>query len=123
LSKTAEPGTRVYQLTLVVDNPNLEILPDMFARVQIVKRQIAEGISVPLYAVINRGSEKVVYIINDEHVHAKNVELGFMDGWMVEIKSGLKIGDQVVVVGQRDVNPGQAVNVVRTVDRMEELER
>ncbi|MEW5909187.1 MAG: efflux RND transporter periplasmic adaptor subunit [Thermodesulfobacteriota bacterium] len=123
LSKTAEPGTRVYPLSLVVENPTLEILPDMFARVQIIKRQIRDGISVPLFAVINRNKEKIVYIINDEHVHARTVELGLMDGWKVEVKSGLNPGDQVVVVGQRDVNPGQAVNVVRTVDRMEELEK
>ena len=123
LSKTAEPGTRVYQLSLVVENPSNEILPDMFARVQIVKRQIANGLSVPLYAVINRNNERVVYVINDEHVHARTVQLGLMDGWRVEIKSGLKTGDQVVVVGQRDVNPGQKVNVVRTVNSIEELEK
>ena len=106
LSKTAEPGTRVYQLSLVVENPTFEILPDMFARVEIVKRQITNGISVPLYAVINRNNERIVYIVNDEHVHARTVELGLMDGWKVEIKSGLKTGDQVVVIGQKRCQPG-----------------
>jgi len=49
------------------------------------------------------------------------VELGLMDGWKIEVKSGLKPGDRVIVVGHRDINPGQRVTVVKTVERIEDL--
>jgi RND family efflux transporter MFP subunit len=123
LSNTAEPSARLYELNLAIDNPKREILPDMFARVEIVKREVKDGISVPLYAIINRNNARIVYVVNDSEVHARSVEIGLMEGWRVEIKKGLKAGDQVIVVGQRDVNPGQGVKVVRTAETIEDLER
>jgi len=121
LSKTADPVARLYNLNLILDNPSGDILPDMFAKVEIVKKEIQDGISVPLYAVINRNEENAVFVVNDDHVHARKVELGLMDGWKIEVKSGLKPGDRVIVVGHRDINPGQRVTVVKTVERIEDL--
>jgi len=69
----------------------------------------------------NRSKEKIVYIVNDNHVHARKVELGLLDGWHVQVKSGLKKGDHVIVVGQRNVNPGQEVKIVRSIKDMEDL--
>lgn len=123
LSNTAEPSARLYQLDLAIDNANREILPDMFARVEIIKREVKDGISVPLYAIINRNDAHIVYIVNGHQVHARNVEIGLMEGWRVEIKQGLKAGDRVIVVGQRDVNPGQTVKVVRTAENIKDLEK
>jgi len=121
LSNTADSMARLYNLNLVIENVTKEILPDMFARVEIVKKEILNGISVPIYAVINRSKEKIVYIVNDKHVRTRKVELGLLDGWRVQIKSGLKKGDRVIVVGQRNVNPGQEVRIVRSIKDMEDL--
>jgi RND family efflux transporter MFP subunit len=121
LSNTADSMARLYNLNLVIENVTKEILPDMFARVEIVKKEILNGISVPIYAVINRSKEKIVYIVNDKHVRTRKVELGLLDGWRVQIKSGLKKGDRVIVVGQRNVNPGQEVKIVRSIKDMEDL--
>ena len=121
LSNTADSMARLYNLNLVIENVTKEILPDMFARVEIVKKEILNGISVPIYAVINRSKEKIVYIVNDQNVHARKVELGLLDGWRVQIISGLKKGDRVIVVGQRNVNPGQEVKIVRSIKDMEDL--
>jgi membrane fusion protein (multidrug efflux system) len=112
---------RLYNLNLVIENVTKEILPDMFARVEIVKKEILNGISVPIYAVINRSKEKIVYIVNDKHVATRTVELGLLDGWRVQVKSGLKKGDRVIVVGQRNVNPGQEVKIVRSIKDMKDL--
>ena len=38
-----------------------------------------------------------------------------MEQWMVEITSGLKSGDRIVVEGHRDVENGQKVNVVKVI--------
>jgi hypothetical protein len=40
----------------------------------------------------------------------------------VEVTEGLADGERLVVVGQRDVEDGQTVNVMRTVDNLEALE-
>ncbi|MBW2409429.1 MAG: efflux RND transporter periplasmic adaptor subunit, partial [Deltaproteobacteria bacterium] len=121
LSKTADPMARLYSLDLVVNNIQEEILPDMFARVEIVKKEVLAGLAIPLYAVIARNDEKFVFVVNDARVHKRRVDLGILDGWRVEVKEGLRPGDQVIVVGHRSVNDGDTVNVVRSTENPEDI--
>jgi RND family efflux transporter MFP subunit len=121
LSKTTENAARLYNLKLRLDNPDRIILPDMFARVEIVKQEIPDGISVPLYSVITRDDEQIVYVVKDGKAEMRRVELGFLDGWRSQVKAGLAIGDNVIVVGHRNVNDGQNVKIVRQVKDPKEL--
>jgi len=121
LSLASDPQARLYNLELRLDNPFGEILPDMFARVEILKQEIENTLSVPLYSIITLNDSQVVYVVNDSQVHSRKVQVGIQEGWRIEITEGLKAGDQVIVVGHRSVSDGQKVNVVRTVSNMEEL--
>ena len=121
LSRTADPMARLYDLFIQVDNPEKEILPDMFARVDILKKEIPDALAIPLYASLSRSDDHVVYIVKDGHVQVRPVSLGIQEGWLVQAVSGLASGDEVIVVGQRSVHDGDAVNVVRRVRRPEEI--
>ena len=121
LSRTADPMARLYNLDLVIDNVQGEILPDMFARVEIVKKEVLDGISIPLFSVISRNDEHLVYVVNSDRAHQRKVSLGVLDGWRVEVKQGLDPGDQVIVVGHRSVNDGDKVNVVRVTENPENI--
>ncbi|UCF91295.1 MAG: efflux RND transporter periplasmic adaptor subunit [Desulfobacterales bacterium] len=121
LSQTADRMARLYDLTLSLENPDFEVLPDMFARVEIVKQEIPDGLAVPLYAVITRKNENIVYVVNGRRAHRRRVELGLLEGWRCEVRQGLAPGEQVIVVGQRNVTDGQAVNVVRQVRDLKDI--
>ena len=121
LSKSTDPMARLYGLEIVIDNPLGELLPDMFARVEIVKQQIDDAITLPLYSVISMNSQHRVYVVRDGVVQSKKVELGLQEGWRVEIAKGLDTDEHVVVVGQRGLNDGQKVKTIRSVSDMEEL--
>ncbi len=121
LSRDSDPQARLYNLELGIDNPDGEILPDMFARVDIVKQEVADALSVPLYSIITLNNEQVVYVVNDNTVHARSVKTGIQEGWRIEITDGLDAGDHVIGIGHRNVSDGQAVNVIRTVLSMEDL--
>ncbi|MBC2715215.1 MAG: efflux RND transporter periplasmic adaptor subunit [Desulfobacteraceae bacterium] len=121
LSRASDPQARLYNLELAIDNPSGEILPDMFARVDIVKQEVADSLSVPLYSIITLNNEQVVYVVNDYTVHARSVKTGIQEGWRIEITNGLDAGDHVIIIGHRNVSDGQTVNVVQTVSSMEEL--
>jgi HlyD family secretion protein len=95
----------------------------MFARVNIVKREVKNGFSVPLYAVISRGEEQFIFVEKDGTAHVRMVETGILDGWRIQITRGLSEKDRVIVVGHRGLDEGQAVNVVRTVSDPQELFR
>lgn len=123
LSKTTETTARLYSLKLAVDNPDQDILPDMFARVEIVKREIPNGIAVPVYSVINQNDANFVYVVGaDDVVTRRSIEMGLQESWQVEVTSGLSPGERVVVVGHRDVQDGDTVNVTKSYDSVEALQ-
>ena len=121
LSKTADLMARLYNLDLELNNPEGEILPDMFVRVEIVKREIPDGIAVPIYSIITRDDAHIVYVVIGNAARQRKVSLGLLEGWQVEVKDGLVAGDQVIVVGHRSVNDGDPVKVVRTVTDVQEI--
>lgn len=121
LSKSPDPSAQLYRLDLEVGNDVGELLPGMFARVNIVKKEVRKSISVPLYAVIMRGDEQFVLVERDGKAHTRMVETGILEGWRIQVTKGLSVGDRVIVVGHRSLDEGQDVNVVRTVSDPEDL--
>ncbi len=114
LSKTASPMARLYNLEILVKNPNAEILPDMFARVDIVKQTVENAVVLPLYAVTSN-SVHTVMVERDGVVHVQEVSLGIGEGFTVQITDGLSFGENVVIVGQKQITDGQKVTVTRNV--------
>ncbi len=121
LSQTTDNFARLYNLEIEVPNPDHTILPDMFTRVKIVKKEVPEGLAVPLYAVVKKNEMNAVYVVSDDMAQLRPVQLGIQDGWRMQVKKGVAAGDQVIVVGQRMVDDGGPVKVIRNVNSMEEL--
>jgi len=118
-----QPGdlARLYNLEFVVDNPDGRILPGMFARVELVKRRFENTLAIPLYAVISQDDKNFVYLENNNKAEKREVELGILEGWMIQVTSGLKVGDKVIIVGHRQVDEGQAVQVIKNVTDPSEI--
>ena len=112
---------RLYDLELGVANPDGRILPGMFARVELVKAVFRRALAVPLYAVITQGEKRFVYIEKDGRAERRNIQLGILAGWQVQVTSGLKPGDRVVVVGHRFLDDGQPVKVIKNVSNPREI--
>ncbi|MEH0021381.1 MAG: efflux RND transporter periplasmic adaptor subunit [Desulfobacter sp.] len=123
LYKTTDSLARLYNLEIRLDNPDLQILPDMFARVTIVKNREEQGLAVPIYALVTKNKETGIFIEAQGQVAFRPVTTGFQDGWKILVSQGLNPGENVVVVGHRIIEDGEKVNVTRTVTRMEELDQ
>ncbi len=115
LASSPESVARLYRLELEVDNPGGALLPGMFLRAEIVKAEAGATLAVPLYAVVSRNDEQYVYVEEKGLAHKRPVELGILDGWLVQVTEGLAAGDRVIVEGHRTVENGQAVSVVQAV--------
>ncbi|MFH2059205.1 MAG: efflux RND transporter periplasmic adaptor subunit [Pseudomonadota bacterium] len=121
LYKTADSLARLYTLEIRVDNPEFQILPDMFARVNIIKSQDPYGLAVPMYALVTLDKEVGVYVEKDGVVQFTPVVPGFLDGWKIQILTGLSPRDHVVVVGHKLVEDGEQVLVTKVITDMKEL--
>lgn len=76
------------------------IVPGSYAQVYLLGSECSNVVSVPLDAVTEEQGYYFVYVmVQKEHFEKRRVELGQQNGATVEIKSGLKPGECVVVEG------------------------
>ena len=121
LSPAPETTARIYNLELKIDNSDGAILAGMFVRADIIKKRVENSISIPFYSVISRNDEQYVYIEQDGLAVKRFVSLGIMENWMIEVVDGLSAGDNLIVEGHRDVEAGQKINVVKSLESIEEM--
>lgn len=121
LSPSPETVARLYQMELAIDNSDGRLLPGMFVRADIIKKTVENTIAIPFYSVISRNDEQYVFVEKDGTVEKRQVNLGIMEKWLVEIPKGLADGEHLVVEGHRDIEDKQQVRVVKTLTSAEEL--
>ena len=93
------PGTRINLIRVAIPNSTHQLKPGMQAYV-IIKNREHKSLSLPTDAVIrdNKGASVWVQITGNKFKY-RMVELGAESNDRVEIKSGLKDGDVVVISG------------------------
>ena len=121
LSHQPRTLARLYDLELAVQNPDGKILPGMFARVELIKKVFHKAISVPLYSIITEGDESFVYVVKNHVAKKRFVKLGILNGWEIQVISGLEPGERVIVVGHRLLDDGQDVEVIKNVTNPREI--
>lgn len=84
----------------------------MIVRATVQRRHHDEAIAAPFFTLVDRKGGKVVYVVEGGVARERAVKTGFYQGGQIEIAEGLKVDDQLVVVGQRNLIDGQEVNVV-----------
>ncbi|MCP3927098.1 MAG: efflux RND transporter periplasmic adaptor subunit [Desulfobacterales bacterium] len=121
LSRTTGNAAQLYDLIIEVDNSEGDLFPDMFTRVEIIKRTVPDAVTLPLYSIISSSEKHIVYVLEEGVVQSREVNLGIQEGLEIEISKGLKVGDQVLVRGQRSVNNGQKVKINQVITSIKEL--
>lgn len=66
---------------------------------------------VPSVAIVREGDETAVFVVDDKKAKRRPVQIGLTDGEQVEIVSGVKAGDQVIVDGQAGLPDEATVTV------------
>jgi Cu(I)/Ag(I) efflux system membrane fusion protein len=91
-----DPQTRTVKVRLTFENRTGELRPEMFGEV-VLHGAPHEGLWVPLDAVIDSGTDKVVFVAGEGGKFApRKVQLGAADESRVEVTAGLALGERVV---------------------------
>ena len=93
-------------------NPDLRLRPGLFAQVSISLAVNPNALMVPEQAIWPIGQDKILYIVEDGVANQRVVMLGDRKPGMVEVVSGLKAGEEIVVAGQMKLFPGVAVRTI-----------
>ena len=112
INELANAQTRSTRVEISLDNRKRLLRSGQIVLVRLTRQIIKDAIMIPLLAVIPMETNKAVYVVNSKEAERYQVELGFIKGDSVYVKSGLKAGDRLIIAGHRFVAPGQKVNIV-----------
>jgi Cu(I)/Ag(I) efflux system membrane fusion protein len=91
-----DPASRTVQVHMHFHNPGQLLKPGMFGDVVLEGRD-RRGLRIPADAVIRTGTRDVVFLaLGQGKFSPREVQLGARDGGEVEVRAGLKPGQQVV---------------------------
>lgn len=112
VSPTIDPSTRTLRVKAELANPDGRLRPGLFARADLGVA-VREGVAmIPEEAVLQRADGAVAFrMVGSDRVERRTLELGVIREGLVEVRSGLEVGDRVVVRGQSELVHGAAVSV------------
>ena len=84
----------------------------MFANAEVVGQERKNVLAVPESALVMREDQKTVFVVTEENrVVQKVLKLGDAAGGWVEVLSGLKDGERIVVAGQHKLKDGASIRL------------
>jgi membrane fusion protein, multidrug efflux system len=108
-SYALEESSKTMLAEIELANPNLELRPGMYASVKLGIERKPDALLVPVEALVQEKAGASVFTIADNKAKKTPVKAGFNDGQHVEILSGLKQYQEVILVGKQPLSDGQAV--------------
>ena len=112
ISPVVDAGSGTFRVVCAFENA-AELRPGMFGRMEIVYDQRADVLTLPRTALLEDEGESAVYIVRDKKAVRVPVQLGYMDGELAEVRTGLRLGDQVITAGKVAVRDGTLVEVLK----------
>jgi multidrug resistance efflux pump len=91
------PDLKVYLTTVTIQGTNDWLKPGMSAKVEIFVSRLPDVVYVPVQAVSAVEGKQVCYLANGHKPEKRLVEVGEFNDEFIEIKSGLKEGDKVLL--------------------------
>ena len=132
----ADNATKTFKLEIMLDNPikdggeapvERKYRVGYIASVNITISEIEAAVKIPTSALVLQGARMLVYTLEEKKgkssaskgkpvyvAKAKDVEVGLKNSDSIQITSGIKAGDLLVVKGQRWLKDNEEVDVVKT---------
>ena len=108
---SANEVTRTYRAKITIDNHSEDLRPGMIVRAKFIRQQLEQVISAPLYAVMDRDGEKIVFLAENGLAKKVTVNIGSSIGPRVVITHGLKVNQDLIIEGQQLLVDGARIDV------------
>lgn len=109
LSPSLDATTRRAALEIEVDNSSGRLMPNMFARADVVIGELKGVVAAPAAALFQAGGTPVVFRIKAGRAELLRPTFGPADHGLVAVLAGLGAGDEVAVSGQASLADGAKV--------------
>jgi cobalt-zinc-cadmium efflux system membrane fusion protein len=99
IGSQVDEKTRALPVRLLVSNPEGRLKTHMFARVALGLGEASRALVVPESAVVEEKGKAYVFVDKDGKYEKREIIMGTRSGNFVEVKSGVKAGENIVVEG------------------------
>jgi membrane fusion protein, multidrug efflux system len=113
LSPAIDPETRSFKGIMIIDNPGLKLRPGMFAKGEIVVASAANSIVIPKEIVVSKQKGNYVFVVEKGIAYEREIQIGLENPKQVQVVSGLKVGENVVVKGYETLRNESKIKVVK----------
>ena len=116
IEHSASMQTKLYSVSISIPEDVEGLLSGMFADVSFRTDTSADTIVVPTEAILTSNNIQYVFVVENEAARYVEISTGLTGNGVTEVTSGLKAGDQLVIVGQAYLSDGDAVRIVSGED-------
>ncbi|EIF31667.1 RND family efflux transporter, MFP subunit [Burkholderia sp. Ch1-1] len=112
LDNQIDTTTGTVKLRAVFQNSKNLLFPNQFVNTRLLVDTIKDAVIVPTPAVLNGSMGQFVYVVKpDNTVTVRPVKVGPVDGERTSIKSGLAVGERVVIDGSDRLKEGAKITI------------
>ncbi len=112
VSPVVDPETGTFKITVEIVDKERRIKPGMFGRIGVIYDVHKNALQIPRSAIIENEGTASVFVVDGDRALRKPVTTGYGNKGMVEISSGLRDDEQVVIVGQASLKQDSLVTVI-----------
>ncbi|MBB4654647.1 RND family efflux transporter MFP subunit [Xanthomonas sp. F14] len=116
IAPVVDSGSGTFRVICAFGQGAEALQPGMFGRIRIDYDQRKDALVIPRLALLDDG-EPAVFVVRKGKASRVPVKLGYAEGPWLEVRQGLKEGDQVVTAGKVALRDGTAVQVIGQPDR------
>ena len=109
VAPTIDKSTRTLQLKALAPNPNGNLVPGAFARIEVLMETQPNVVFIPAEAILSESAGQRAYLYKGGKVVPVLVETGTRTNDRVEIVRGIAPGDTVITTGMMQITPRTAV--------------
>jgi len=113
LAPAFDPTTRTLDAEVQLKNDSGELRPGMYGRGSIVVDVHPRAPVVPVGAVIISDGKSYVFVLQGDAVGRRSIETGVDGGEWLEVRKGLREGEEVVTAGIDGLSDGSKVRSAR----------
>lgn len=108
-----ESESRNLNVRAIISSNTSKIIPGSFAKVKVNLGTKEDAILIPTSSIVPQASDKKVYVYRNEKAAFVSIKTGVREATDIEVVSGLKAGDTIVVSGILFIKPNSPVKFVK----------
>jgi membrane fusion protein (multidrug efflux system) len=116
LESSVAEATRTMMVRSVVQDKDATLIPGGFAKVILNFEPDPNALMVPSQAILPQAKGKKVILYNGGKIKFQDITTGIRDSSNVQVTSGLKAGDTIVITGLMSARPDGKIQLARIVN-------